>query len=346
MTPPAVKNPIIGYPGAQSYNSDPDQAFDVATNRLVQVYRVVADSFNKIMIMSTANAKEWTTPTLAFKEKNHDAVSPSLVLEADRTAKLWYVRSGADGCSSSQTTVQLRITGQPDNDNRYEHSAWTDAVPTQLTIPGYIAWHLDVQELPNNRGYPLRSSRRIKNSRAARTAISLASRRVRTAWCGVRTRFPQFSRNMKAANQLGLSTWYRGTFRYDPQTDMLDLWPSAMTKSVWGVYHASAKLAGSLRQPCSSRPRPADFHPPARSTRRSTSFRSKCSDAALIFERTRRAHAGNNPRFLRFSPGINRRLAYRLDNRRLIVCRRGQRRRGNDVSLARERDSDRDRSGC
>jgi hypothetical protein len=67
VTPPQVRNPLIPYPGIQSYNSDPDHAFDPVTGRLVQVYRVVADTFNKIMIMSTGDAKQWTTPAMAFR---------------------------------------------------------------------------------------------------------------------------------------------------------------------------------------------------------------------------------------------------------------------------------------
>lgn len=74
-TPLQIRNPIIPYPGLGKYNSDPDHALDPVTGRMVQVYRVVADSFNNIMIMSTADAKRWTTPTVAFRVRAHDAVS-------------------------------------------------------------------------------------------------------------------------------------------------------------------------------------------------------------------------------------------------------------------------------
>ncbi len=88
QTPEGVFNPIIPAPGLGKYNSDPDHAFDPATHRLIQVYRVVADSFNNIMMMSTADAHVWTKPHLAIRERNHDAVSPSLVIGDDRTARL------------------------------------------------------------------------------------------------------------------------------------------------------------------------------------------------------------------------------------------------------------------
>src|SRR6185437_12216276 len=79
-TPPDVVNPVIHYPGFGSYNSDPDHAFDPETHRLIQMYRVVTDSFNKIMLMSTGDARHWTTPVVAFQAPNHDAISPSLVI--------------------------------------------------------------------------------------------------------------------------------------------------------------------------------------------------------------------------------------------------------------------------
>src|SRR5206468_10429738 len=101
LTPPQITNPLVPYPGSSGYNSDPDHAFDPETRRLVQVYRVVADTLNKIMVMSTADARTWTAPTVAFAEHNHDAVSPALIIEADRTAKMWYVRSGLRGCDAT-----------------------------------------------------------------------------------------------------------------------------------------------------------------------------------------------------------------------------------------------------
>src|SRR6185436_3119794 len=112
------------YPGPSGYNSDPDHAFDPVTHRMVQVYRVVADSFNKIMMMSTENARTWTTPTVAFVERNHDAVSPTLVIEDDRTAKLWYVRAGARGCDAASSSILMRAA-TPDVNARYERSTWS-----------------------------------------------------------------------------------------------------------------------------------------------------------------------------------------------------------------------------
>jgi hypothetical protein len=242
-TPPQLSNPLIPYPGPSGYNSDPDHAFDPATGRMVQVYRVVADSFNKIMVMSTANARRWTTPSVAFAERNHDAVSPSIIIESDRTAKLWYVRSGARGCDATSSNVVMR-TAMPDSDSNYEHSAWSAPTAVDLTIPGYIVWHLDMLELGPGKGYLAMIAAYPKGWNCANSDIWLASSPDGIKWQTYAV--PVLWRTMSAAKDRFISTWYRGTMRYDVATDTLDLWPSAMAKSTWNVYHLTVKLSDAL----------------------------------------------------------------------------------------------------
>jgi hypothetical protein len=242
-TPPQITNPLIPYPGASGYNSDPDHAFDPATHRMVQVYRVVADSFNKIMMMSTGNARTWTTPVVAFVEKNHDAVSPTLVIEANRTARLWYVRAGAKGCDAASSSVQTR-SAKPDADSRYEHSSWSAAATADLAIPGFVIWHLDVIELPDDRGYVAMIAAYPRGWSCSSSDIWLASSADGVQWQTYAV--PVMWRSMKAARDRNISTWYRGTIHYDRNTDMLDLWPSALSKTTWSVYHVSANLSTTL----------------------------------------------------------------------------------------------------
>ena len=57
---------------------------------------------------------------------------------------------------------------------------------------------------------------------------------------------PVMWRNMNAARDRGISTWYRGTLHYNSQTDVLDLWPSALSKTTWNVYHVGVNLTTTL----------------------------------------------------------------------------------------------------
>ena len=242
-TPPQVRNPLIPYPGASGYNSDPDHAFDPTTRRLVQVYRVVADSFNKIMVMSTADARKWTTPRVAFIEKNHDAVSPSLIIESDGTAKLWYVRAGTRGCDATASSVQLR-TASPPADSGYERAEWSAPTAADINLPGYVVWHLDVLEVGPGKGYLAMIAAYPRGWNCANSDIWLASSPDGVKWETYAV--PVLWRTMAAAKDRLISTWYRGTMRYEAATDTLDLWPSAMAKTSWNVYHISVKLSDAL----------------------------------------------------------------------------------------------------
>jgi len=267
-TPAQIKNPIVPYPGADKYNSDPDHAFDPVTGRMVQVYRVVADGFNKIMIMSTGNAQQWTTPMLAFQERNHDAVSPSLIIERDRQAKIWYVRSGA-GCSAAASSVELR-TAMPDSNSSYERSDWSTPTPVNLTIPGFVIWHLDVAALPRNAGYVALIAAFAKGLSCGTSELWLATSPDGVAW---RTYpMPVLWRTMRFAKNRSLNTWYRGTLRYDAATDSLHIWPSALVGSTWTVYHTVAKLSELLELLKASQP--ADF--------RNSLFALKSSNPAML----------------------------------------------------------------
>jgi hypothetical protein len=238
LTPSAIRNPIVAYPGVGSYNSDPDHAFDPASKRLIQIFRVVSDSGNRIMLMSTADAHQWTTPVLAFSARNHDAVSPSLVIENDRTAKIWSVKSGA-GCTSGSTSVELR-TAQPSVGQSFESVRWSAPTPTDLSIPGYVTWHLDVQEISASRYVALVAAFPVGFT-CSQSDLWLATSGDGISWKTLE--LPIFWRGMAIAKSRSISTWYRGTIHYDPTTDMLDVWPSALAGPVWTIYHTKVPLS-------------------------------------------------------------------------------------------------------
>jgi hypothetical protein len=238
VTPSSVRNPIIAYPGVGAYNSDPDHAFDPLTNRLIQVFRVVADTMNNIMLMSTANARQWTTPVLAFAVHAHDAVSPTMVIENNRFTRMWYIRSGVAGCNALSTTVEMRTT-QPDSATAFESAKWSDPTTANLTIPGYVPWHIDIAELPFG-GYVALIAAFPRGYSCGQSDLWLARSDDGATWRTLS--MPIFWRGMTTAKQRAISTWYRGTLRYDPSTDVLDLWPSALAGPAWTIYHTSVKL--------------------------------------------------------------------------------------------------------
>ena len=240
-TPAQVVNPVIGFPGIGQYNSDPDHAYDPATGRLIQMYRLVADTMNRIMIMSTANARQWTTPVVAFKERNHDAVSPALLIDTERSAKVWYVRTGPDGCQSSASSVLLRTT-QPAAGVPFERADWSAPTPVLLSIPGAVVWHLDVINVPQ--GYLALIAAFPKGASCSASDLWLAASSDGIRWKTFA--MPLLWRGMSMMENRSLTTWYRGTMRYDADSDVLHVWPSALAGARWGVYHLSARLTELL----------------------------------------------------------------------------------------------------
>jgi hypothetical protein len=242
-TPAAITNPIVPWPGVGAYNSDPDHAFEPGTHRLTEIYRVVAEGYNKIMIMSTTNARTWTPARIAFKEANHDAISPSLIIEDDHTANVWYVRAGVEGCDASKSTVVMR-TAMPDSGERIDQATWSAAKTVNLSILGSVIWHLDVESLPGGRGYVALVVAYPRGSGCASSDLWLATSSDGINW---RTfAMPLMWRGMAAARKRSISTWYRGTLQYDERTDSLHVWPSGLSGPNWTIFHTAFKLSDML----------------------------------------------------------------------------------------------------
>jgi hypothetical protein len=207
---------------------------------------------------------------LAFQERAHDVVSPSLIIEPDRTAKIWYVKTGSAGCTAFQSTVQLR-TAAPDDSSGYDRSTWSEPVAVDLTIPGYVPWHLDVLERSPGAGYVALIAAFPHGANCATSDLWLATSRDGLHWQPYA--MPIMWRTMATAEARSLSTWYRGTMRYDAKTDSLDIWPSAMSSNKsWSVYHTRIDLTDMLAllasvkpgefQPSFSRVNPVPLHMP------------------------------------------------------------------------------------
>ena len=132
----------------------------------------------------------------------------------------------------------------PDADSRYEHAVWSAPTAVDLAIPGFVVWHFDITRLPGDRGYLAMIAAYPRGWNCANSDVWLASSAAGLHWQTYAV--PVMWRNMKAAKDRSISTWYRGTLHYNSQTDVLDLWPSALSKTTWNVYHVSVNLTTAL----------------------------------------------------------------------------------------------------
>lgn len=245
QVPDGVRNPFV-QPPALAYNSDPDHALDPGLGEVVSLHRVVTDRMNRIFISTTADGRVRTRPQLAFEESNHHAVSPALVISADRVGRIWYVDAGG-GCNYGWSQVKLR-TAHPTAGQSLRDATWSSPENVDLYQPGYVVWHLDVLQLPGSQGYL-----------ALYAAYPSTGPGVRCsndddflAWSPDGRKWHTFHAPIlwRGMEGLGLASLYRGSLGYDPDRNLLHVWFSGLdTELSWWSYYVGfdyAKLRRAL----------------------------------------------------------------------------------------------------
>lgn len=243
VTPEGVHNPVTSSLTGGDYNSDPDVLYDWINGRWLETHREVSGGFNRIMMIASRDAKNWSKPVLLFKEPNHDAVSQTQVLEQDSTLNIWYVQTGNGGCSASTSTVALRSAkihaGQKIGE--IEISA---AQVTDLAIPGYVTWHLYVGRLYQRDYLALIAAFPIGTS-CSNSDVFMARSSDRKHWKAFAV--PVLWRSMQIAQNLNMRSWYRSTFRIIPGTDQIQIWTSQMYQDMdWSLGYTSTLLTPLL----------------------------------------------------------------------------------------------------
>jgi len=209
LVPPGVMNPIAR-PGA-GYLSDPDDVFNPETNELWLYYRSVTSANEIFLVRGTAPA-QWSSPTLVASGANHSIVSPTVVRRGQGDWLMWSVNSGASGCASSSTTVEMRRST--------DGVSWSDAVTTDLTEETAFAWHIDVQWIPAKGEFWALYNVKISGS-CTTSALHFAKSVDGLHWVVepgpvlVRGAIPAFA-----------DIVYRASLLYDEASDTITLWYS------------------------------------------------------------------------------------------------------------------------
>lgn len=243
--PEGTSNPVVPFPGANAYNSDPDLSFDESRNELVMLYRVVAEGFNKIQVATSADGRTWPNQGRnVIKVSNHDAVSPTMVIEKD-TVKVWFVESGPSGCTSGGTAVKMRYAVRVPGKS-IDQLEWKSGPEIKMAQKDFRIWHFRIKKLPGSMGYIALFAAYYKTYTCASDEVFLATSKDGINWETFAV--PILWRTMPG---FSLAAWYRTTMLYNPATDRLDIWPSAIDKNgLWTEYHAAynySKLLAALR---------------------------------------------------------------------------------------------------
>jgi hypothetical protein len=217
--PEGVTNPLE-QPEIGGYLSDPDMLYDPGANELRIYYRRVT-SENEIWLIRSADGVIWSTPALTVHAPNHLIVSPTIVRKSDTEWLMWSVNSGALGCSSASTTVELRRST--------DGVRWSAPQTASLSDPDGFAWHIDVEWIPS-RGeywavYPVKVAGGCTTDR-----LRFATSADGLHW----TSYPSPLLLRGASDELR-DIVYRSSLDFDAAADVVTLWYSGATYD-HGIY--------------------------------------------------------------------------------------------------------------
>jgi hypothetical protein len=240
-----LKSPLIDPPGLPRINSDPDMFFDRAMREKVITYREVGAESNIIKAVSTLDGHSYRYWGTVFEERAHNAVSPTSVLEPDRSLlSTWYVQAGAGGCQTTESRVALR-EAVPEAGKSVMMVPWKFKTVVNVSQPGYIIWHIDVIKIADA-GYLMLAAAYPKGSDCGHSDLFLYISRNRIDWESFAV--PFMWRNMPDVN---VKTLYRGSLLFDEKTGVLDVVFSAMSLfgdwKAWEAEYSLPRLITALR---------------------------------------------------------------------------------------------------
>jgi len=207
--PAGTSNPVVKPAGG--YLSDPDILW-LADQRELWLYYRHVDDRNEVLLTHSVDGVRWSAPRVVLRAPNHQAVSPTVVRRSANDWLMWTVNSGATGCSSSATTVELRRST--------DGLEWSSPTTAVLTQPGVYPWHIEVQWIPARREYWALFNGKVAGS-CTTDALYIATSADGIAWKTYRSPILRRGAIPEFADVV-----YRATFAYDPQRDVVSLWHS------------------------------------------------------------------------------------------------------------------------
>src|SRR5689334_23102763 len=222
--PAGVTNPVART--SRGYLSDPDLAFDPASNELRLYYREVVESHRHakrprhqadiVYMTQSSDGVRWSAPRSVVADVGHYVVSPAVARRGDGDWKMWAVDAGREGCGGRRSRIILRRST--------DGVGWSPPTPVSFSQPGYIPWHLDVQYVPQLNAYWALVAAYRRGTACTASSLFLATSTDGVNWQTYsspvleRGALPQFSANV-----------YRSTFAFEPDGNSLTLWLTGAT---------------------------------------------------------------------------------------------------------------------
>ena len=219
IVPPRVTNPLVPAPPAPAHNSDPDLVFDPVSSELRMYYRLTQNNADDIRMRTSADGEHWSPPVSVVKATGIAIVSPAVVRLPSGVWVMWSVNAVKGGCLAQSTVVERRTS--PDGLH------WSQPSAVDLTQPGFVPWHLDVQYIPSKHEYWALVAAYPDGAGCVADDLFFARSADGVTWETFRT--PLIARTDVQAYANAV---YRSTFYYDADNDAVRLWLSGAVLSV------------------------------------------------------------------------------------------------------------------
>ena len=222
--PAGLVNPVAHT--GRGYLSDPDLAYDPASDELRLYYREVVQVHRRrekpkhkadiVYLTRSSDGVHWSPATAITNDVGHFVVSPTVTRRADGDWKMWAVEAGNAGCTSKNTRIILR--------NSVDGVMWSAPTPVTFVQPGYRPWHLDVQYVPQLGAYWALVAAYPAGTACTASSLFLATSTDGEQWTTypspvlARGTIPQFSTNV-----------YRSTFAFEPNGNDVTIWLTGAT---------------------------------------------------------------------------------------------------------------------
>lgn len=221
--PSGSRNPIERT--GRGYLSDPELAYDPASDELRLYYREVEEQHHKskahhvadvVYLTSSKDGVTWSPPRSVIRDAGRFVVSPAITRRAEGDWRMWSVDAGKRGCTAHATRIIMRRSS--------DGVSWSGPTKVSFSQPGYHPWHLDVQYVPQVEEYWALVAAFPQGATCTQTSLFLATSSDGMTWTTfptpvlARGALPQFSTNV-----------YRSTFAFDPDGTSLTIWLTGAT---------------------------------------------------------------------------------------------------------------------
>jgi hypothetical protein len=228
--PTGIANPLAK-PEAGAYLSDPDITFDPDRQELRMYYRQTLPAEDQLYLIRSKDGASWSKSQLVIGAARYSLISPAVVREGTGKWRMWTVDARAAGCRSSGSMLSLQQRRSSDG------VTWGMTEPVNLTIPGRVPWHWDVQYVHAKGEYWAMIAAYPDGTNCSLTSLYFARSVDGTTWSVAPSPL------LTAGDFYPIRDLvYRSTFRYHEGSDAVSVWFSG-ARMEEGSFHYGVALA-------------------------------------------------------------------------------------------------------